>query len=380
MNYSSFPYKLTKDGDLKDGSLFPVPKFCLQHCVTKECSNHYNKVLNQKAGVLKCPHGFGTEIIQIGDQQLILSCLNLEKITSRKLEKLLSDKDFLPRLSQERYKKLLNDYKSLISENACSNEHAIEMERNSENVQNSKVLLENTLHEVRKLNNQLKNSVDIFQSETNKQDYDWKKIADVCKDIYSTASLMSIRFDYYDFEVNPTLNTNAIEIPIPIYKRIEKIYKCLTSRISKKGLRIILDGRSYNLYQASSILEIALFIIIDNAVKYALENTEIRIKFKEEGNKLRVTFYNWGVCPERSEEPRLTERGFRSKKIIQSKKNYDGRGIGLYILKTICQIVGVKMHIQIGAENKYDESGCKYSPFIVELKFDHMIVPNEESE
>ena len=138
---------------------------------------------------------------------------------------------------------------------------------------------------------------------------------------------MSIRFDYYDFEVNPTLNTNAIEIPIPIYKRIEKIYKCLTNRISKKGLRIILDGRSYNLYLASSIIEIALFIIIDNAVKYALENTEIRIKFKEEGNKLRVTFYYWGVCPERSEASRLTERGFRSKMIVQSKKNYDGRGI-----------------------------------------------------
>lgn len=141
-----------------------------------------------------------------------------------------------------------------------------------------------------------------------------------------------------------------------------------------------MDGRSYNLYLASSIIEIALFIIIDNAVKYALENTEIRIKFKEEGNKRRVTFYNWGVCPERSEASRLTERGFRSKMIVQSKKNYDGRGIGLYILKTICQIVGVKMRIQIGAENKYDESGCKYSPFIVELKFDHMIVPNEESE
>lgn len=352
MNYSPFPYKLTKDGSLKNGSLFPIPNFCLKHCISKECSEHYNTVLKNVDGLVKCPFGFATDIIKIGDQQLILTCLNLEKITSRKVERLLSDKDFLPRLSLERYNRIIEDYKKLISENTCSNEQAIELARQSDSVNNQKVLLENTLHEIRKLNNQLKNSVDIFLLETNKTRYDWDKIKDVCKDICSTASLMSIRFDYYDFEVNPTLNTNAIEIPIPIYKRIEKIYKCLTGRIAKKGLRVILDGKSYNLYNASSILEIALFIIIDNAVKYALEKTDIRIKFKEVGNKLTVTFYNWGICPERSEQSLLTERGYRSKKIVDSQK-YEGRGIGLFILKTICQIVEVKLHLTIGTENKY---------------------------
>lgn len=376
MNYSPFPYKLTKDGSLKNGSLFPIPNFCLKHCISKECSEHYNKVLKNVDGFVKCPYGFATDIIKIGDQQLILTCLNLEKITSRKVERLLSDKDFLPRLSLERYNRIIEDYKMLISENTYSNEQAIELARQSDSVNNQKVLLENTLHEIRKLNNQLKNSVDIFLSETNKARYDWDKIKDVCKDICSIASLMSIRFDYYDFEVNPTLNTNAIEIPIPIYKRIEKIYKCLTGRIAKKGLRVILDGKSYNLYNASSILEIALFIIIDNAVKYALEKTDIRIKFKEVGNKLTVTFYNWGICPERSEQSLLTERGYRSKKIVESQK-YEGRGIGLFILKTICQIVGVKLHLTIGTENKYYD-GYRFSQFIVELRFDNMIIPNEE--
>ena len=376
MDYSPFPYKLTNNGSLKDGSLFPIPKHCSRHCISKECTEHYNKVLKNANGFVKCPFGFGTDVIKIGSQQLILTCLNLEKITQRKVERLLSDKDFLPRLSVERYKKIIEDYKRLISENACSNEQAIDLARKSDSVHNQKVLLENTLHENRKLNNQLKNSVDVFLSETNKLRHDWERINDVCKDIYSTASLMSIRFDCYDFEVNPTLNTNAIEIPIPIYKRIEKIYKCLTNRIAQKGLHVKLDGKSYNFYKASSILEIALFIIIDNAVKYALEKSDIRIKFKEEGNKLSVTFYNWGICPDRSETSHLTDRGFRSKKIIESNK-YDGRGIGLFILKTICQIVGVKLRITIGTENKYYD-GYRFSPFIVELTFDNMIVPNEE--
>lgn len=377
MNYSPFPYKLTNDGILKDGSLFPIPKHCSIHCRSKECSNHYNKVLKNANGLVICPYGFGTDIVIIGDQQLILTCLNIEKITSRKVGRLLSDKDFLPRLSKERYNKIIKDYKSLISENESSNEQAIKLARNSERVHNQKILLENTLHEIRKLNNQLKNSVDIFLSETNKPRRDWERINDVCKDIYSTASLMSIRFDYYDFEVNPTLNTNAIEIPIPIYKKIEKIYKCLTNRIIKKGLHVILDGKSYNLYRTSSIIEIALFIIIDNAIKYALEGSDIKIKFKEEGKKLSVTFNNWGICPDGSEKELLTERGFRSKKIVDSKK-YDGRGIGLFILNTICQIIGVKLRITIGTDNKYYD-GYRYSPFIVELKFDNMIESYDET-
>ena len=129
MNYSPFPYKLTKDGSLKNGSLFPIPNFCLKHCISKECSEHYNKVLKNVDGFVKCPFGFATDIIKIGNQQLILTCLNLEKITSRKVERLLSDKDFLPRLSLERYNIIIEDYKKLISENTYSNEHAIELAR-----------------------------------------------------------------------------------------------------------------------------------------------------------------------------------------------------------------------------------------------------------
>ena len=73
----------------------------------------------------------------------------------------------------------------------------------------------------------------------------------------------------------------------------------------------------------------------------------------------------------------MTERGFRSKKIVDSKK-YDGRGIGLFILNTICQIIGVKLRITIGTDNKY-YNGYRYSPFIVELKFDNMIESYDET-
>lgn len=371
MNYSPFPYKLTKEGNIKDGSLCAIPVFCRKNYNSKECQAHYRQMADSSVGFEKCPHGFGSDIMRIGEQKIILTCLNIERCTSRKIDKLLKPKDFAPRLTQERYEKLLADYKSLIEENLQSNERAVKLERESEDVMNKKILLENTLHEIRKLNNQLKNSVDQFSNETGKTKYNWEKINDLCKDIYSIASLLSIRFDAYDFEVNPELNTNAIEIDIPIYKRVEKIYKCFTSQILKRGLHIRLEGNSYKLFKASSILEIALFIVIENAIKYAKEKSEITIKFKENKSRLTVTFYNWGIRPEPYEIPHLTERGFRSKKIV-SDKQYSGRGIGLFLLEQICKNIDVKLRIRIGDENDYSD-GFRYSPFIVELTFDNMI-------
>lgn len=114
------------------------------------------------------------------------------------------------------------------------------------------------------------------------------------------------------------------------------------ARIQSKRLKVRLEGNTYKTYRSSSILEIALFIIIDNAVKYALEGTDIKIKFREEGTKLIVSFYNYGIRPEPKELQHLTERGVRSQKIIDSNK-FEGRGIGLYLLKLICDNLGVKL-------------------------------------
>ena len=216
----------------------------------------------------------------------------------------------------------------------------------------------------------MKSSVELFTNEYSKDKLNFDKINSLCTDIYSIANLLTIRFDTYDLEVNPELNMNAITMEIPIFKKVEKVYKCLGARIQSKRLKVRLEGNSYKTYRSSSILEIALFIIIDNAVKYALEGTEIIIKFKEDGNKLRVSFYNYGIRPELKELQHLTERGVRSQKIIDSNK-FEGRGIGLYLLKLICENLDIKQKIIIGDENKYSD-GYRYSPFIVELTFKDM--------
>lgn len=373
MKKSLFPYKELKAEELEDGILFNVPEFCKKRIKSKECISFYES-LNKNDGIKKCPCGFGSQLMSIGNEDFILTCLNIEKVTNRKVNKYVKSDEFLPRLTQNKYNQLIEEFQSIMLDVFSLEENKNDIENQVNIISKEKELLENTLHEIRKLNNELKSCIESFSVETENLIAQGHNISTLTTDIYSISNLLSIRFDSYDFEVNPTLNANAIKTNIPIYRRIEKVYKCLQRRIRNKLLRLHMQGNSYNYYYASNILEIGFFIIIDNAIKYSPESEEIRIKFTEVEDNLKISFINFGIRPDESELSKLTQRGYRCKK-IQNINIYDGRGIGLYLLKCICDYCNVSLSFKIGNENKYID-GYRYSPFIVELEFKNMIIVN----
>lgn len=373
MIYFAFAHKLSFDGDLKDGSLFQIPSFCRQHCNSKECKKHYLDLSGTRQVYKECPFGFGSSVISVDETTtVVLTCLNVESITKKKLiSRNLKERDFLPRLSQSHYNSLVENSKRLFLENKTSSVKLLELERSQERVDSQKVLLENTLHEIRKINAQLKSAVELFAAEYNKGRTNFERLNNLCTDIYATSNLLSIRFDTYDLEVNPHLNLNVAKSEIPIYKRIEKIYKCLNNRLNSRQIRLRLEGNSYKKFYSSNVIEIALFIVIENATKYAMPNTDIIIKFDEDDERLKVKFSNWGIRPCPNEIQHLTERGFRSQKIIDTN-SYEGRGIGLYLFKKICDSVDVTQKITIGTDYKAFD-GYMYAPFIVEMTFKNLI-------
>ena len=373
MIYFAFPHKVSSDGELKNGSLFQIPSFCSQHCNSNECKKHYLDLSNSHQTFKVCPFGFGSSIISLDETTtVVLTCLNVESLTKKKFVlKKLKERDFLPRLSLSQYNSIVENSKKLFFENKTSNVKLLELEKSQEQVGNQKVLLENTLHELRKINAQLKSAVELFTAEYNKDRGNFELLKNLCTDIYATSNLLSIRFDTYDLEVNPNLNMSVVKSEIPIYKRIEKIYKCLSNRLNKRQVRLRLEGNSYKKFYASNVIEIALFIIIENATKYAMPNTDIIIKFDEDDERLKVKFINWGIRPSPNEIQHLTERGFRSQ-IVLNTKSYEGRGIGLYLFKRICENEYVAQKITIGSDFKAFE-GYMYAPFIVEMTLKNLI-------
>ena len=257
MKYSPFPYKLSSDDLIEDGILFNAPIFCKNRTKDERCKEFY-KSLKNKDGFYKCPHGFGVQVFSIAEKQFIITCLNIEKITDRKILKLIKSNEFLPRLTQEKYYQLKNEYHEIILESLSLKEREAMLDLKDEKNAKEKKLLENTLHDIRKLNNELKNFIEQFSIEIQSITACNSRLSTLSTDIFSVANLLSIRFDSYDFEVNPDLNANALKYSVAVYKKVEKVYKCLNNRLRPKKLKVHLEGKSYNLFYTSNIIEIGL--------------------------------------------------------------------------------------------------------------------------
>lgn len=169
--------------------------------------------------------------------------------------------------------------------------------------------------------------------------------------------------DAYDMLKNPHSIDSEIELPLCVYKKIEKCYKCLYSARTNNSIDVVLS-RNERKYRLKNTIELAFFIILDNAIKYTPSGNQINVDFIERGNNMDVNFKNFGIRPLDTEIGQLTERGFRSKRVL----NKEGSGLGLYLLKQICDSNNVKLQIKIG-ENKFKAEGTTYSDFTVTLTF-----------
>ena len=308
MTSQLFIHKLSATSELQEGSLYTIPAYCKRTCNSSLCRKFYKELINQ-TGIQLCPYGFGAEYILVDGRPIIFTGLNIEKKTEKKsILKRLAKNVFYPRISTEVYERL----KAQCIQAIQKNEVATTIEREEDSIKQQKEIIDNTIHDIRKLSNQLQNTSAKIIEELNSLDCS-NRLDDLCTNLYALTNLLSIHLDTFDLEVNPDLNLNLShdKINIPIYKRVEKVYKCLRSKADAKGIKICLNGSSYGLFSANPIIEIGLFILVDNAIKYSYPQSSIDITFVEKDNKLSVAFKNWGIKPREVELKHIFERGFR---------------------------------------------------------------------
>jgi len=105
-------------------------------------------------------------------------------------------------------------------------------------------------------------------------------------------------------------------------------------------------------------LKVALFNLVDNAVKYTKEGG-VSIKVQTTDSKLQIAVKDTGMGVPKEELPDIFTRVFERSKEAQ-KSNTTGRGIGLYLTANIIK----SHHGEIWAES---EGVGKGSTFFVEL-------------
>lgn len=368
MSAPIFVHKLSASGHLQEGCLYSVPRFCISHHNEKKCKSFY-KDLIQKDGICQCPYGFGAEYLLVEGRPIILTCLNVETKTIKKeVLKRLSNNEYSPRLPIHTYENLKEQTIVYVKEDADAIEKTSQRELFDEKTE----IVNNTIHDLRKLSNQLQHTSAKIIEELDHLEISFD-LNTLCTNLYAITNLISIHLNCFDLESNPDLSLSLEKREIPIYKKIEKVYKCLKSRADEKGIHITLDGQSYGLYNASPIVEIGFFILIDNAIKYSYPQSEILISFHETGNQLSVTIKNWGIKPMDGELKHFFERGFRGKNYESS--DIEGRGIGLYLLSEICDANEIKYKVSIAPNATHAYDGWVYVPYMFDLTFHNITQP-----
>lgn len=153
------------------------------------------------------------------------------------------------------------------------------------------------------------------------------------KDLYNALELITSQLSMIDVILNPKSIEFGKKKRINLYRLFEKI-KILFGHLSNKKnditINIIAEGRVKDCYCYESIEFIPL-ILLDNALKYSVSDSEIEIKFEQRQDKLKVIVKNMG--PLVKNEDKIFDKFFRDESAIAFSK--EGIGIGLWVAQKI---------------------------------------------
>lgn len=350
MNSSPFAYISTVENPPQDGNVFKCPVFCKKN-YNHKCRDYYLSLINNP-GFYVCPYGFATNVIDLEGTTLTLTALNIEKISLRKdVRKRINKNELYPRLK-------LVDYEYIISKFYDTN-----LPNSGIGIQISRDYINDIFHEIRKLNMELKRQSDYILRAVNMHSKD-PVLIERAHNILSITQLMSIRLNTFDFNMNPELPFSSSKKKLIVYGKFEKVIHCLSLKSKQKNISINMNGKSHTTIQALEVFELLPFLIIENAIKYSVDNSEINVNFEESRDNLKIEVINFGPPVKSKEVPYLLNRGFRGENA--KKFSAEGTGLGLHLVNAIAAVHDIELGIFPNSAS-FTEKGQELSEFIATL-------------
>jgi len=155
--------------------------------------------------------------------------------------------------------------------------------------------------------------------------------------------------------VNNLLNVSRIDMgrmkiapkSIDLIKICNSVLQELKDPISKKGHKIIKDCPSSLKFLADpNLIRVVFQNLISNAVKYTDDDGRIKIKIKKRKEDLLISVANNGLTISEKEKEKIFQKMFRSDSA--RKKDTDGSGLGLYMVKQVVDKSGGKIWFDSG--------------------------------
>jgi signal transduction histidine kinase len=330
---------------INDGQVFTYHDFCKNH-FGKKCINHYQRVT--EPGFQECPYGFFTYATRysLGQEKIYGSLV----LVGRRNRKLKARGILKNRFHEEELVRLVS-----IAEQ--TNKRLADL---SESIDQESEIIRSVFHEIRRFSRDLDDAGTFFQKFSIHADETDKYIID---NILHTIKLISIRIDSYELLKNPETITSGRVPNIKVYKKFDKSRYILTSKAREKNIYINFHNESHFSIDGFEVFDLLPYILLDNAVKYSPPARNIDVDFFDDVKTVKVS--SIGPRLDAEEHQHLFERGFRGRHC----NNYQGSGLGLNMLKQICNLHGIEVEANSERVIETTEAGVPFSAFEVVLKF-----------
>lgn len=160
--------------------------------------------------------------------------------------------------------------------------------------------------------------------------------------VIASQTMLRVRIDYLDFA--NSVDRFVDEELIPVFSRVDKVIRCFRASARHKGIEIRLAGESYRLAKGPNILDIAPYTLIENAIKYAPENTPINVAVSDGEGVTDVSVKSLGPLLHEDENQSIFRRGFRGTNATLYRSG--GTGLGLAVANSVVDIFGGSISVQ----------------------------------
>ena len=110
------------------------------------------------------------------------------------------------------------------------------------------------------------------------------------------------------------------------------------------GVQLAVQGESCMISGVPQLLEGIVYNLVDNAVKYNVENGRVDVQVSGEGHRARLTVSDTGIGIPIHQQERVFERFYRVDK--SHSKQVGGTGLGLSIVKHAARLHGADIHLE----------------------------------
>lgn len=331
-----------------DGTLIKAMPRCLEKFDKDACAKFYKRIGEKPDGFYQCPAGYTTYKRTLDGVTYYYSGLRIKNFYDKRKKENNNDNLIL---TQNFFEKLLQEDDNIrkIKADLCF----------------EKEIHKDLLHDVRKLDGLIKNKAEEIERQYQNPSGDLYDVIQKVRNMSAMEELITCKYSVYDLVSNIGVLSMGAKTKVSVYKKFDKVRYILLNYKNKK-INIDFVGITEFCYHVNLVyFEVLPFLLLENAVKYSSENHDVVVNFTEHSQGLDISVESYGpYCP-KEEIPMLFEKNYRGR--VAQKVTREGTGIGLYLVKEICVIHGIKIDISTNYAKK--SNGIPYGIFKVNLHF-----------